>query len=223
MRKSALEKQINIVIEKNNDLFSKCNELEQKLSEKENVIQELEREIESIKTEKQSLINELSELKASASSFFIENDAVEDAILHDSDNESDVEQGSEIQSNTTSESLTDISIDENKEIHDIDKIQIDNISNLKSTLLANNKLDSASAAIGRIVLKCTEVCNTFVSAGDINSKDLVNLALGRTEVFKSEVLALATSNDISIDMFNAELCLKETSVIEYFDLLLKQI
>ena len=112
---------------------------------------------------------------------------------------------------------------ENREVHSINSAEIENISNLKSTLLANNKLDSASSAIGRVVLKCTEACNTFVSAGDINSKDLINLALGRTEVFKSEVLSLATSDNISIDTFNAELCLKETSVIEYFELLLKQI
>ena len=223
MRKSALEKQIGIVIEKNNELFSKCNELQHKLSEKENIIQELERVIEGINAEKQVLFNELSEIKANALSCSVEEDAHEDVIPQNSDNESNVEPWVDNQSKTTSESITNITNDKIQETQSIEEIQINNISNLKSTLLSNNKLDSASAVIGRVVLRCSEVCNTFVSVGDINSKDLVNLALGRTEVFKSEVLALATSNDISIDMFNAELRLKETAVIEYFDLLLKQI
>lgn len=222
MRKSALENQINIVIEKNNTLFAKCNELENQIFEKDKRIQELLREIEGIKRENQALSDEIAEMKANVQNNNSDNNSVRDELPQLSNYQDNVEITEE-KSQVENVIQTDDNIDEIKTVHSIEELDIDNVSNLKSTLLANNKLDSASSAIGRVVLKCTEVCNTFVTAGDINSKDLVNLALGRTEVFKSEVLSLATSNDISIDMFNAELRLKETSVIEYFELLLKQI
>lgn len=222
MRKSALEQQINIVIEKNNSLFTKCNELEQLIFEKDNKIQALLSEIDSLKIEKQALCDEISDLKNNASVQMADNNSVEVEQNEISENSADIEQAEGILPETIQKSSTEAA-SENKTAHCIDEEVIDNISCLKSTLLANNKLDSASSAIGRVVLKCTEACNNFVSACNVNSKDLVNLALGRTEVFKSEVLSLATADDISIDMFNAELCLKETSVLEYFDLLLKQI
>lgn len=222
MRKSALEQQINIVIEKNNALFTKCNELEQLNLEKDNKIRELLNEIENLKNENQTLCDEISDLKNSALTQIVENDTVVVEQSEISESSADIEPAKEILPETIQRPLTE-AVAENKMTHGIDEAVIENISSLKSTLLANNKLDSASSAIGRVVMKCTETCNTFVSAGNVNSKDLVNLALGRTEVFKSEVLSLATANDISIDMFNAELSLKETSVLEYFELLLKQI
>ena len=222
MRKKVLEEQINTVIKRNNDLYNKCNNLGVQLIEKENLIRELQLKVEAVMTENDNLKNELDEVKAKFSNISIEQEILEvdtttvDVLVDEDESDDEIPSKNE---NITSPVKTL----ENNDTLKIDEVEIDNITNLKSTLLSGNKLDSASSAIGRVVLKCTDVCNTFVSAGDINSKDLVNLALGRTEVFKSEVLSLATSNDISLDMFNAELKLKETSVIEYFELLLKQI
>ena len=99
---------------------------------------------------------------------------------------------------------------------------VDNDS-ITTTVLPEFGLKAASAAIGRVVLKSAEVCNTFAAASDHNSKDLINLALGRTEVFKSELLELISSGSMSDERLDAEIKVRETDVIEYFDLLLKQL
>lgn len=89
-------------------------------------------------------------------------------------------------------------------------------------VLPETALKMASEVIGRVVLKCAEVCNTFAAASNMNSKDLINLALGRTEVFKSDVLSLVSKEELSDERLKAELHSRETAVTEYFDLLLQQ-
>ncbi len=86
----------------------------------------------------------------------------------------------------------------------------------------SESLNSASAVIGKIVLLCAELCNEFTAFGGQNAKDLVNLALGRTEVFKSEILNIMTEND-DFNGAKAEVDLKVAEINEYFDLLKKQL
>ncbi len=83
-------------------------------------------------------------------------------------------------------------------------------------------LHSASSIIGRIVLECAEACNEFTEVGGQNAKDLVNLALGRTEVFKSEILNIMTENE-DFNSAKTEVDLKVAEIREYFDLLRKQL
>lgn len=83
-------------------------------------------------------------------------------------------------------------------------------------------VELASTAIGSVVMKCSEVCSEFAEFGGSNAKDLVNLALGRTEVFKSEALSIIEECD-DINVITTELQEKMNSAFEYFELLKRQI
>jgi chromosome segregation ATPase len=83
-------------------------------------------------------------------------------------------------------------------------------------------VDLASTAIGSVVLKCSELCAHFAETGGPNAKDLINLALGRTEVFKSEALSVIEAFD-DISEISAELNKRMENTFDYFDLLKKQI
>ena len=83
-------------------------------------------------------------------------------------------------------------------------------------------VDLASTAIGSVVLKCSELCAQFAEIGGPNAKDLINLALGRTEVFKSEALSVIEAFD-DISEMSAELNKRMENTFDYFDLLKKQI
>lgn len=58
----------------------------------------------------------------------------------------------------------------------------------------NREMQYASEAIGDIVVKCATICNEFAKHGGPTCRELINLALGRTEVFKADCLTIASSN-----------------------------
>lgn len=58
----------------------------------------------------------------------------------------------------------------------------------------NREMQYASEAIGDIVVKCATLCNEFAKQGGPTCRELINLALGRTEVFKADCLTVASSN-----------------------------
>ncbi len=83
-------------------------------------------------------------------------------------------------------------------------------------------VDRAASIIGEVVKLCAEACNFFTEKGGINAKDLVNLALGRTEVFKSEMLEIVSNHD-DITEVQSQIDTLKRSVIDYFELLKGQI
>lgn len=226
MKKSTLIAQMNEVIAKNNQLFERCQVLERSIKERDELIVTL--------TQMQSKVNdELLELKK---------------VMAAKNNEvSSFEAGGEV---LTAENTTEAIFDEEKvnitnteiDVSDEEQNEVEDIyseptvveivvknnepeaecSKNYTALISEDKLNIASESIGRIVLKSAELCNTFAQNGDINAKDLINLALGRTEVFKSEVLQLV-SEDMSIERLSAEVNSREAAVVEYFDLLVNQI
>ena len=94
---------------------------------------------------------------------------------------------------------------------------------ITSVVLPESALSLASTAIGRVVVKCAELCNHFASVSSANSKDLINLALGRTEVFKSDLLGLINGREQTEERLSEEIKTKENDVLEYFELLLSQL
>ena len=58
----------------------------------------------------------------------------------------------------------------------------------------NREMQYASEAIGDIVVKCATLCNEFAKHGGPTCRELINLALGRTEVFKADCLTVASSS-----------------------------
>lgn len=224
MRKKALFDEINKVVEKNNILFKKCSALKKELDEKELELNELKNKCEQLELKNAELLVKLEDAM-NASSVMEEAEAEAETIS----NATSIEAGN---ADVLSDFVKDddgIKLDksevekrDNSDVLDVKEPLNDNNVKLNSKHIAVGALDIASEAIGRIVLKCAAVCNEFTSNGNHNAKDLVNLALGRTEVFKSEVLALV-SDDISIEMLTAQINAKEVATIEYFDILINQL
>lgn len=200
MRKKKLINEINGVVARNNELFSKCRELESSIDAKDSLINSLKLQVEELKAENEILRSEYFSPKPTTVDECIEEDTV--IIKNDVD---DIETN-EVFSQSANTFVSDESVKETLEFKPI---------------FNESVLKISSSAIGRVVLKCAELCNTFANENNINSKDLINLALGRTEVFKSEVLQLA-SQEMSEESLLAELKLKETEILEYFELLLRQ-
>lgn len=193
MRKKKLVNEINCIVARNNELFLKCRELENSLDAKDTLINSLKLQVEELKAESEILRSEYFSPKPTTVDEKIEEDAV---IINNDVEEIETEDVYSQSVNTT------------------EKVEY-------KPILNESVLKISSSAIGRVVLKSAELCNKFANDNNINSKDLINLALGRTEVFKSEVLEL-TTQDISEELLSAELSLKETEILEYFELLLRQ-
>lgn len=57
-------------------------------------------------------------------------------------------------------------------------------------------VDYGAAVIGKTVVEAAKCCNSLTANGNPElAKELVNLILGRTEVAKSEILAIVSSED----------------------------
>ncbi len=203
MRKKKLINEINGVVARNNELFSKCCELENSVDAKDTLINSLKLQVEELKAENEIL----------KSDYFSKRIAVVDDCDKDEasiiDSDVAIDETNEVFSQSAN---TSVSVNTDNETKDALEFQ---------PIFNESVLKISSSAIGRVVLKCAEVCNIFANKNNINSKDLINLALGRTEVFKSEVLQLA-SQEMSEELLLAELKLKETEILEYFELLLRQ-
>lgn len=76
--------------------------------------------------------------------------------------------------------------------------------------------------IGKTVMEATKLCNQLTSENTENSKELVNLALGRTEVLKAEILKIV-SLDISLEDKQELMQKEQESAYDYFDSLKAQI
>ncbi len=230
MRKKALLNQINEVAERNNQLFQQCRELEDKISLKDKLIEQNSSIIEALyreKTELSELLDkkndDFSDLKEKFEQYIAEasKNSVEDIYSQNSaeketeETEEEFNCGDNSNEQNSAEKVNDTVLSQNT-----NPAEFLNCSGT-SSVLKKEVLKLGSEAIGRIVLLCAELCNEFAASGRTNSKDLINLALGRTEVFKSEVLMLA-DEDMSDERLNAELNSREMAVKEYFELLKRQ-
>ncbi len=225
MKRKTLFDEINKVVEKNNSLFDKCSVLQKELDGKEQEILLLKEKCSLLEKEKAELLVKIEELTNN----FLEtgvsvddgNEVNDDVSLDDNF----LNDSSDFEKDDADENSGDIDIEVTDNYSRVPNAEIpscDKEVELSSRYIANGALDIASEAIGRVVLKCATVCNEFAANGNHNAKDLVNLALGRTEVFKSEVLALV-SDDMSAEMLSAQINAKEVATIEYFEILLNQL
>ena len=226
MRKSALIKELDEIVEKNGILFTKCRELETAINEKDALIFELESKIELLTAENEQLKNTASSIFKPVS------EEVKNNMLSDTTaNEAGVAENKISVENSVTE-LEKIPETENETE---EEIPCDSAASQPSTVICTadtackqiiepteTAMKLASEAIGRVVLKSAQLCNDFAAEGNQNSKDLINLALGRTEVFKSEALSLVSTEEMSDERFEAELRSREAAVNEYFELLSRQ-
>ena len=197
MNKKNILSEIENLANRNNQLFDENNELKLKLDELQNKFSALDSELTDAKNviaEKNEYIKRMEEKSVSD----------RDCLQRESVEEASQSEGA------SAVLIVDTDLEYiNKGTKAIDKDY-------------GTGIELASAAIGNVVMKCSELCSVFADKGGNNAKDLINLALGRTEVFKSEALAIIEDfEDISV--ITGELQKKMNSTLEYFDLLERQI
>ena len=77
-------------------------------------------------------------------------------------------------------------------------------------------VDYGAAVIGKTVIEETKCCNSDTESGNPElSKELVNLILGRTEVAKSEILSIVSSEE-SLDTKKQKIDSQYETAVDYF-------
>lgn len=211
MQKKSLIAEIENLVRKNNELYIEKTAVARKLEEAESSVRSLEERVTvlseelaergSVIAELEAKIEELSDMNNRHGRFEHDTDFNGDGAAFAVDGEDSVD----ILSNSPS---------------DIGQPVNSNQSSSDSDYGA--AVETASKAIGEVVRECSLLCADFAENGGSNAKDLVNLALGRTEVFKSEALAITEESD-DIAYIMSQLGEKKKSTLDYFELLKKQI
>ena len=78
------------------------------------------------------------------------------------------------------------------------------------------EVDYGAAVIGKTVIEAAKCCNTVTEGGNPElAKELVNLILGRTEVAKSEILAVVSSEN-AFDNKKQKIDAQYENAVDYF-------
>ena len=92
--------------------------------------------------------------------------------------------------------------------------------------VVNTDLDDETAygseIIGKIVLKATELNSNLSVNSSPDNVTLINLILGKTEISKSEILAIV-SDDCSIETKKSKIDTVKNQAFEYFESVMAQI
>lgn len=223
MRKKVLLQQIEMLIKKNDELYKDNVCLAEELEKKKALINELEQRLEEPDEQAQRFA-------------VLEPEQLAAMVLQDEKAENgrrDGETATDVSAVPVIEMKADIDEPEQNE-PGVDKTGDEPVdtascsdeyeeSDLHAAAAGSVKeIDASSRVIGEVVVRCASLCNEFTERGGGNAKDLVNLALGRTEVFKSEVLSAVTDGGDNISL-QEKLDQLKNSVFEYFELLRSQI
>ena len=200
MRKKQLVKQMEMLVAKNNELYNDNYKLVAEIAE-------LKKEIESLK----------NQISSSANIITVDNENSEPSVSVKSIAE--IESATPaLESSHTDEEIINTSTNAEDAINvEISAPEID-----LTSVCEGESANFATELIGKVVMHSATVCNTFAESGGQNAKDLINLAIGMTEVFKADALSIVTEK-ISDEDKNSKLLEKYTAATEYFDLLLTQI
>ena len=83
--------------------------------------------------------------------------------------------------------------------------------------------DYAASIIGKIVVSAAKKCNILSSAQDNpDTKDLINLLLGRTEISKAEILKIISTED-EISIIKNLIDQEHSSAEDYFESVMAQL
>ena len=210
MRKKALLEQIDALIKKNDELYKDNVCLARELEKKKEIIKELQnfanKSEESVTEFPVMTPDTLAVLETAGEPE--KQETAPDGKTAEANAESVLPQSETEDTSDNTEAITDI---EEEPLTVIPETVTD---------LSGNDIDLGSKAIGEVVVRCASLCNDFTASGGQNAKDLVNLALGRTEVFKSDILSLVSESGEGLTDETVEQLKK--SVFDYFDLLREQ-
>jgi VanZ family protein len=151
----------------------------------------------------------------------LEDDELPEIKIEIEDDESDE---SEIFEETTIPELPEISETEDPQKAEDNSAVEEALKQQLDVIQLSSEMSYAATVIGQAVIKVTKLCNELVKTDEQNEmrKELVNLALGRTEILKSEIHKILQS-EIPFDE-KKELIEKERDdAYDYFDSIIAQI
>ena len=103
-----------------------------------------------------------------------------------------------------------------------DEVEIE-ISTSNQEPLVSKEFEYAASVIGKTVVEATKTCNGLtLNDAEANTKELVNLVLGRTEVLKAEILKILNS-DSDFEQKKLEMQKEQADAYDYFDSIKAQI
>lgn len=85
----------------------------------------------------------------------------------------------------------------------------------------SNDMQYAASAIGKVVVEVSKICDKLKGSNDPNKKELINLALGRSEVFKSQILYIVQS-DANSELKQKMIEEEKDDAFDYFDSIIAQ-
>jgi len=179
LNKKYLLNEIQMLIEQNKELQTKINLLNKSIQERDVLIESLNSNAIN-KDEISELYNTINSMKSLIDDMTLESvedkDKIKNLILKIEENSLNnqpgqakvaIEQG-ELSYNNNDENFVPIEF--------------------------GDEINYASAQIGKVIVKISDFCNNMVSNSNQNARELINLALGRGEVFKSDVMTVLQSN-----------------------------
>lgn len=103
-----------------------------------------------------------------------------------------------------------------------EEAEISTAEETKEEIKSVNDVEYGSSIIGKIVVAATENSNKLSAESQTSeSKEQINLILGKTEVAKSEILAVVLSNK-SLDEKIADMDKIKEDTVEYFEGIMQQ-
>ncbi len=93
---------------------------------------------------------------------------------------------------------------------------------MEENKVMTEEMEIGAKIIGNAVIEAAKICNQITEIGGENSKELVNLVLGRCEVLKAEILAICcceANYNQKLDMMQTE----KNAAYDYFNSILAQI
>ena len=205
MNKNDLMKQIEVLLTENKKIYTKYNELEKKSLDLENKSKKISDLLDEAKAKISRLEKSVSDLNDIIA--LKDNELNDLKIIVDNNSKQDRIPECRDKNNNSSQ------INENVVIS-ADKI-------LKMSVCDN--ITYASSIIGQVIRTGTEMCNEFAESGNEQAKDLINLTLGRVEMFKLQTMDLVEEykNDES-DNFKLRIQMLINDINDYFESLKQQ-
>ncbi len=94
--------------------------------------------------------------------------------------------------------------------------------NVANAVEIPSDVEYGAEIIGKVVVCATEYSNRLTSDGDTRYRELVNLILGKTEVAKSDILSVVSSN-VGFDEKKEKINKIKDDTVEYFNSVMAQI
>lgn len=221
MQKKYLLNEIKMLIEQNKELQTKINELNNSIKERDSKIESLNFELQNqavnqvenqhdsqayYQDENQEQIDELNNKIKSMESLIdrLTRESVEDKDKIDQllfQIEENASVGEPIQDEEFLEKRENYYNNNNSYNNNYNNnYNYNNFSNDENytPIDFGEEINYASTQIGKVIVKISEFCNKIASSNNENARELINLALGRGEVFKADVMTVLQS-DVPFD------------------------